>query len=170
MDLILKTAQILKDELNYEFEWKIYGNVTFNFVEHVVGIEHKDVNIIQCGVATPQELKNVILNSTVYVHPSYIDNSPNSLCEAQILGCPVVATNVGGVSSLIENERTGYLVPANDPYQLAFIIKELYTDVKKNRILGDAAKEVALKRHDKSKIVNNLISIYHQIITNNGTL
>lgn len=94
-----------------------------------------------------------------------IDNSPNSLCEAQILGCACVATNVGGVSSLIMEGVTGYLVPANDPYQMAFVLNELPSNSEKNLLIGTAAREVALKRHDKKDIVDRVFEIYNEVLT-----
>jgi len=62
------------------------------------------------GSLEVNEMVEAMKISRFMVHPSYIDNSPNSICEAQILGLPVVATNVGGVESLIENGKTGLLI------------------------------------------------------------
>lgn len=115
------------------------------------------MNVSLCGVASAEQLCDAICHATVYVHTSYIDNSPNSLCEAQILGCTPIATYVGGVPSLIKNGETGYLVPANDPYQLAFCLK-IYFKSGKNLAIGKAAKEVAVVRHNPNQIVDNLLN------------
>ena len=42
-----------------------------------------------------EQVAQELSSSRVYIHPAIIDNSPNSLCEAQIVGCPVIAANVG---------------------------------------------------------------------------
>jgi glycosyltransferase involved in cell wall biosynthesis len=99
----------------------------------------------------------------VYFHSSYIDNSPNSLCEAQILGLPVVATYVGGIPSLIAEGETGYLVPANDPYQAAYHILQLYKNPALNRKMGERAKEIAKVRHDKMRIIQQIMNVYSNI-------
>ena len=104
------------------------------------------------------------MKSTVYVHPSYIDNSPNSICEAQLQGIPVIACNVGGVSSLIEHGKSGILVPANDPTLAASHIYSLYLDQNKNLKLGQKAKEIASVRHNRGRIVDELINTYLQIL------
>lgn len=164
-DLILKTAYILKKQLKLDFDWNVYGNIDgWKYQENIVNIKHQDVNVILRGSRSALELKNTILNSTCYFHPSYIDNSSNSVCEAQILGCPVVATNVGGEESLIEHGRTGYLIPANDPYEGAYYIELLYRDVEKNLRIGKNCRNEALIRHDKETIVKELINIYDFII------
>lgn len=41
--------------------------------------------------------------------PSHIENSPNNLCEAMILGMPCIATDAGGTSTLLSNMKDGLL-------------------------------------------------------------
>lgn len=163
-ETILKTADLLKNEIALPFEWRIYGNIDPKFVEQKIRINHEDVHIKFMGVASAEDLQKELSTATVYVHLSYIDNSPNSVCEAQLLGVPVVATNVGGIPSLIKDRETGFLVPANDPYQTAFVINSLATDKKMNMEIGEQARTVALKRHDKKEIVESLISTYNNIL------
>lgn len=67
----------------------------------------------------------------MYVHPAYIDNSPNALCEAMLLGVPCIASYVGGIPSIIQNEVSGLLAPANEPYYLA---EKIYW-LSKNKML-----------------------------------
>lgn len=156
-DLVLKTAMMLKTK-GVDFVWKCFGNINPSVVEKQLGMKHKDINVSLCGVASAEQLRDEISNATVYVHTSYIDNSPNSLCEAQILGCTPIATYVGGVPSLIKNGETGYLVPANDPYQLAFLLEDLFLNPEKNLAIGKAAKEVAVVRHNPNQIVDKLLN------------
>lgn len=163
-DLILKSARLLKEEYGTPFTWKVFGNVDPTVVERMVHIRHEDVNVKLMGVASAEQLRDAMLRSTVYVHPSYIDNSPNSLCEAQICGLPSVGTYVGGVPSLINNGQNGFIVPANDPYQMAFYVHELCQDKTLNTRMGNNAKSAALKRHDKTTIVNALVQTYHEIL------
>ena len=156
-DLVLKTAMMLKTK-GVDFVWKCFGNINPSVVEKQLGMNHKDINVSLCGVASAEQLRDEISKATVYVHTSYIDNSPNSLCEAQILGCTPIATYVGGVPSLIKNGETGYLVPANDPYQLAFLLEDLFLNPEKNLAIGKAAKEVAVVRHNPNQIVDKLLN------------
>ena len=83
-----------------------------------------------------------------------------------MLGVTVISTNVGGISSLIEDGKTGFLVPANDPYQMAYLIKYLYEHNDINRYIGIAAQEVAMKRHDREIVVNRVLEIYNKILEN----
>lgn len=163
-DLALKTAKLLQENLKLDFEWKIFGNINPALAEKTTGIKTKDISVKLCGVASASALKDELQKATVYVHTSYIDNSPNSVCEAQILGLPVVVTHVGGTYSLIEEGITGFSVPANDPYQMAYLINKLVNDTTLNKEIGNNACAAALKRHDKTQIIDSLIETYKTII------
>jgi len=99
----------------------------------------------------------------MYVHPSYIDNSPNSVCEAQLLGAAVVATSVGGVPSLIDDGQTGFLVHSGRPDEIAERIVALYRNKALLRKVGRQGREVAMKRHDRAKIVSDLMDVYGKL-------
>lgn len=167
LDLVLKTAQNLKLYTNISFEWHIAGitieNKIVKFYEKELSIDSTDTSIKYVGVRSANQLIEDLQKSDVYVHPSHIDNAPNSLCEAQILGLPVIACHVGGVGSLIKDGITGILIPPNAPYKLAYLIKE---DATNNTLksLSHPARLEALKRHDKSRIINDLHKIYETVL------
>ena len=163
-DMVLKTAKILKRDLNMDFVWKCYGDIEPKWIEKFVGIKHEDVNVELCGVVDSQQLQEAESNATLYFHPSYIDNSPNSLCEAQMMSLPVVATFVGGIPSLIDNGIDGFLIPANDPYQAACHIEKLANDKELNITMGEKARDKAMKRHEKQEIVKQILAVYYSVL------
>lgn len=167
-DTILKTAQVLKDDLNINFHWHIIGlNGNSPFIrifEKQCGIYSKNYPIVFKGVLNSVALKKELSNSDIFIHPSYIDNSPNSVCEAQVSGIPVIATNVGGISSLIEQNKTGLLVPSNAPHEIAyFVIKLANNDEFRNNIIKKAM-ETAKERHNPKKICSDILEAYKCII------
>lgn len=164
-DIVLKTANILKNECGLDYEWNVYGNVESKFFEKLTGVRHNDVNVNLKGVASAEQLREAMLKSTLYFQPSYVENSPNSVAEAQMLGLPVVATNVGGTSSMVVHGETGFLFPATDPYMAAYYVMKLVKDDSLNTKLGSEGQEVARQRHDGQYIVNSLMVIYKNIIS-----
>lgn len=170
LDTILKTAQILKGHSDIPFKWQIIGISSKDplvlFFEKRLNIISKEVSIEYIGVLDAPQLCNKLLASHVYVHPSYIDNSPNSICEAQLVGIPVIGTYVGGIPSLITNEQTGFLIPANAPYELAYILRKCYLEHESFSKIGKQGYLNALQRHNKLKILNDLMDTY-RCITNN---
>lgn len=165
IDVVLKTAKLLKENTAYDFEWRVYGYSDCKFYEKQYNIFANEVNVKMMGVVTQEVLSDGLLEADFYVHPSYIDNSPNSVCEAQILGVPVICTNVGGVSSLVEDEKTGFLVPSNDPIKIADIIISKYNKSLLDEISNNAI-QTAKKRHHPENIKNDLIMIYKALVAN----
>lgn len=159
-DTILKTAKKLVSLTNIEFEWRIIGADNLEYLEWHEGIKCSEVNIKCLGTLNAQGVKQELLNSDLYVHPAYIDNSPNAVCEAMCLGVPIITTFVGGIPSLISHQETGILVAANDPFTLAFKIKELQADKEQQKRLSENAKVKAKERHDTKNILEALSSIY----------
>lgn len=164
-DLILKTANLLRRFTDLDFEWQVYGIPDMSFYESKYGIKANQVNVKAMGTASSEKLVEALSNCSCYVHPSYIDNSPNSVCEAQILGVPVFATHVGGISSIVHDGDTGLLFPANDPYTLASLLKRATSDRALVEGLGDRARQIALKRHSPQNICDSVVNIYKEIIS-----
>jgi len=167
LDLVLKTARLLRRTTSIPFRWQIVGinasDGIVRFFERELDITGKDVGVEYLGVKSEDELCNLLLQANVYVHPSYIDNSPNSVCEAQLLGMPVIGCDVGGVPSLIKNAETGYLVPANAPFELSYLLREMASDRKLCERLGHNAYVAAAQRHDRNKIKRDLLQAYAKV-------
>ncbi len=166
MDVVLKTARLLKKN-KLDFVWNVYGDVDPAFFEKTTHIKVADSGITMKGVATADELAEALRNAAIYVHPSYIDNSPNSVCEAQMMGLPVIAANVGGVPSLIEDGKTGILVEAGDAMAFARAVGTLASDAGKRREIGAEARRTALVRHDRTRIVDDLLETYMTLMNDN---
>lgn len=170
LDLILKTAKILKEHGDIDFEWHIAGidktSKLIRFFEKEYSLEKINLSILFKGVVSSEQLVSDLLTSDVFVHTSYIDNSPNSICEAQLLGLPVISCYVGGVISLIKNTETGVLIPANDPHYLAYILKAAAKN-DTHRKYSIPSRIEALKRHNREAILINLLNIYKQVQKSN---
>ena len=76
--------------------------------------------------------------SDLHIHPSHQEGLPNSVIEATLSGCPVIATDVGGTADIIRHGETGLLVPPRDPQGLAAAIQVLVADTALARRLGNA--------------------------------
>lgn len=165
-DLILKTAQLLKESSDLDFDWIIFGISPNNKLEKYFKIKYNNVNVFPQGAVDAKVLVDNLLNCDIFIHPSYIDNSPNSICEAQILGVPIISTYVGGIPSLIENNITGTLIPSNDPYYLAANIARYSENKEEFGTMATAAQAIAKNRHNKYVILEELKNIYKDLKIN----
>lgn len=166
IDMMLKTAEILKS-LNFNFEWHVAGVLPYDMkqmVERKEGRQFDNCNIIVHGFLPSDKVWKLLSEATIYVHTAYAENSPNSICEAQCLGIPVISTNVGGISSLVRNGEDGILVPANDPWYMAYQIIQLSSDVQKMQEFSVKARGRAMKRHNKQVIIEQLLESYKDLI------
>lgn len=162
-DLILKTANLLNELDETDFEWHIYGNVNPKLIEKRLHLSSKNTVIKFKGVVTAAELREAFRSAVALIHPSYVENSSNVICEAQMSGCPCIATNVGGTPSIVEHGKTGILVPSNDPFLLAENMKHIMSNSALRLRLSENAYRVASKRHDRKNIVERVVEIYRII-------
>lgn len=102
-------------------------------------------------------------SSHVFVCPSSIENSPNSVGEAMALGMPVVCADMGGVRTLLSHEQEGMLYPADAPYMLAYYIGRIFDDDDFARRLGRQARERAMRTHDRAQNVRQVMTVYREI-------
>lgn len=162
--LILQTAKVLK-EMGVNFHWYVAGRMSDkSFIEYKEGSTFRENNVELLGNVPASELSDMMSSMDIFVQPSVMDNSPNSLCEAQYIGMPIIATMVGGIPSLVHDNIDGLLVPANDPFCMAYKISTLLKDKNLQLRLSDQARIVAHQRHDKELILESVLNCYKDII------
>jgi glycosyltransferase involved in cell wall biosynthesis len=90
------------------------------------------------------------------------DGIPNVLMESMAMGLPLVVTNISGIPELVENEKTGLLVPPADPQQLAAAMLRMLTDEDlRNRVTAAGRRRVEMD-YDNRRLVQDLAGIYRQ--------
>jgi len=121
-------------------------------------------NVLFLGRIVSKQLVIELLKSHVFVTATFIDNSPNSLCEAQLVGLPCVAPYVGGIPSLVNDGLSGLFYPLGDAAVMAENIRNIFLNDDMATSLGAEARQVALKRHDRDTVINEYIATYKRII------
>lgn len=107
-----------------------------------------------------KQVRGELARAEVFCLPSLCENSPNSLAEAMLTGCPAVATGVGGVASVMNDGETGLVVPSADPAMLSHKIAYLFEHPDVAGVLATRAREFAEKRYDRRTVVNQLLTAY----------
>ncbi len=167
-ETILDCATQLKN-IDFQFRWIVAGlSQDDNIVKLSMNLRNvKDLDLLNIkliGKVTEEKLVDKMLESSMYIQVSHIENSPNSLFEAMLLGMPIIASDVGGTASLIQNNQDGVLVQDGDPFVLAGAIVELTEEKHMLKALGEKAYEVSHKRHNPKLVVDQLLKAYLAII------
>ncbi len=119
--------------------------------------------VVFLGKLDAQQMKARFLASHVYVLASSLENSPNSLGEAMLLGVPCVASAVGGVPDMAEDGVEGLTYRAGDAAAMAACIGQIFTDGALARHLSAAATKRAATTHDGDANYARLLEIYETI-------
>ena len=115
------------------------------------------------GRLSPEGMKEQNLLANVFAMPSTIENSPNSLGEAMLLGTPCVASDVGGITTMMRHGEEGYIYQSTASYMLAHYIKQVFAMEEKAEVIGKAAAKHARITHDPQKNLEDLLAIYEKI-------
>lgn len=167
-ETLLQAASIMKKHADFDFEWNVIG---YSDNEKWVSLSEKykktscaEVNVKLLGRKTAEEMVKILLASDVYCHVSHIENSPNSVCEAMLLGMPVVATNGGGTCSMLSHGNEGLLIQDGDPYVMAGAISDIVHHFDKAKTFGHNARMRAFERHNPERIGKALVKTYNTIV------
>ena len=151
---------IVRSKGNWKIKMRLngYGNL----LRKMIAKRKLEDHILFLGLLSAEEMKKELLRANVFVSCSSIDNSPNSLGEAQMLGVPCVASYVGGVPSMIPNEHCGLLYRYEDYQHLAYNINAIFSESASfdNTVM----REIAHSRHDRENNANQLVKVYKEIL------
>ena len=120
-------------------------------VEHITFLGTLDAN----------DMKRELLSANIFVCPSSIENSPNSLGEAQLLGVPCISSYVGGIPDMMRGAEES-LYRFEEVEMLSNKICEFFT--LKGTINTAPMQKVAMQRHNSSINARDLLCIYRAII------
>ncbi len=121
--------------------------------------------VVFTGLLGEVEMVRRMEASHVFVLSSMIENSPNTLGEAMMVGVPSVASFSGGVPSMARDEAEVLMYRADDPAMLAMQIKRLFDDPILCERLSAAARKRALHTHDPETNVAALVEAYGRIMS-----
>ncbi|MBS4040178.1 MAG: glycosyltransferase family 4 protein [Flavobacteriales bacterium] len=159
----------LLQEIGIDIEWRIAGikddSLIVSICKSFLGSSFPTSGYKLLGSLDEESLVQELLASHMYVMPSHIENSPNNLCEAMILGMPCIATYAGGTGSLLKDGKEGILIQDGDPWAMAGAVIELINDPDQAKNYGENARKRALLRHDKRTVADQYLNIYKNILS-----
>jgi L-malate glycosyltransferase len=124
-------------------------------------LELRDVSFV--GRVSPDSIFDSYAAADIYLNGSEIDNQPLSLLEAFACGIPIVTTDAGGIPDIVENERTGLIVPRGDYEQMAKRAIRLLSDPETSRrLINEARKEC--QKYSWAAVRNGWMNSYRELM------
>jgi glycosyltransferase involved in cell wall biosynthesis len=110
------------------------------------------------------DIATVWRRAHIAVLPSHREGLPKSLLEAAACGRPLIATDVPGCREIVINEKTGLLVPRDDPEALADAIARLARSSAQRVRLGVAARRLVDERFSADIVGKATVALYRQLL------
>lgn len=142
--------------------WGVGGE---KYLEEIKSMVHRmglQESVIFTGFSP--DPNRVLHEASVAVQASLTENLGGTI-EALLMGCPMVATRVGGMPDSVRDGETGVLVNPSDPSDLARGIMELLRDPERARALGNAGRRLMLERFTLDRTVSDLAELYDRLLT-----
>ena len=179
--ILLKALPIIKKEFpdvkvrvaggniirNGNFKMRLLQSTYGKILDKLINKYGLKDNVSFTGVINEKTMVQEYLNANAFVCSSSIENSSNSIGEAQILGVPCVCSYVGGTPSIVEDGKTGILYRFEEYEMLAHHIMEIFRNKELASAISKEARVVALERHNALKNTKETFEIYKKITHNN---
>lgn len=115
------------------------------------------------GVKSGQDKQRLMADADIFALPSYAEGLPVSILEAMACGLPVVASDVGGIPSVITHEREGFLIAAGNHDQLRSALKRLVDDTELRLQMGEAGRTRCQSHFSVDIAADKLVNLYWEI-------
>lgn len=135
------------------------------YIKSLISKNRLKKKVTMVGALTDEGMKQQFLESSVFVCPSIIENSPNSVAEAMLLGMPVVAARTGGIPDMITDNKDGILFEKGNVEELAKSVLQIWDEPVIAAVYGENAAKSARVTHDADANYRRLIEIYKTIIS-----
>ena len=167
--LIDAMPDVLADHPNTSFVIAGQGPLSGEFLSRAreLGVEN---NLVLQGVIPWTQMPQLIANADVFILPSIRDSSgnvdglPTVLLEAMSSGISVIASDIAGVSLVLDHGETGILIPPGDGKSLSRNIITLLNDSKYRIALGKAARKAVEREFQWSQIANRFSDLFNDLL------
>jgi len=120
--------------------------------------------VVYCTDIGWEEAMTILKASSLLVIPSRMESIPQVIKEAFYLKVPIVATKVGGIPELIENNVNGILVPPNDPDKLLDAINGLLEDKELSKKLAESGYDFTMKNLTWKVLLPKYVKFYEGLV------
>lgn len=121
-----------------------------------------NIRVFFQGGKSSSEVQELMIEADLLMVPSFSENYPGVISEAQILGCTVAASRVGGIPEMIEDGLTGFLFEPTEAGCADAIVRAINSPVRD--VMNERARASAKARHDEGKINSEYEYVIEQLV------
>jgi len=158
----LKLVKIQFPQINLKLIGS-YSKQYYNYLQKIIKHSNLESNIHFLGVQNNVQISKILSEASVFVLPTFIDNSPNSLAEAMAVGMPCIASDVGGIPSMITDNFDGLLFPSGNFKSLSEKILEVLNNKNIRKKLSENSKNTAINRNTTEVVLKSTLEVYQKI-------
>jgi glycosyltransferase involved in cell wall biosynthesis len=115
-------------------------------------------------MGSSNKVTEILARSDIFILSSDWEGFPISIIEAMRAGLPIIASDVGGISEAVVEERNGYLVPRNDAEKLCVAIRTLLHDKKKRQMMGECSRTLYEKQGTTGTMLSEIEKVYQSLL------
>jgi glycosyltransferase involved in cell wall biosynthesis len=142
----------------------VCGEGELEKLRSIVELHHLEKQIFIHGWISGSMKLDLFQNADVFILPSFAEGLPMSILEAMSFGKPIIATNVGGIPSLVHSQFNGWLYAPNKIQELNQVFENLFLNLGQLSVFGQNSRQMSLA-YDIHTVSKKLQSIYTHIIT-----
>ena len=143
---------------------KLSSNGYMKYLKHLIKKLEIENLVYFTGVLSAEEMAIKMASVNAVIIPSSIENAPNALAEATIIGTPCIASFVGGNMDMLEHNTEGFLYCYNESNMLAEYISRIFESDELAQRFSITTKAKYRKKHNPNTLVNTLLGIYTDVI------
>jgi len=149
--------------LNNQIELLIGGDGEVERLKQKLNDPNLNNNIQYCGWVQEDFKVQLLSNCDVYILPSYFEGLPVSILEAMAFGKPIIATNVGGVPSIVQNNHNGWLFNPGSFKELDTIFEQIFE--KRERLTNyGKSSYIQVSQYAPELIQQDLTNLYQKLV------
>jgi len=133
-------------------------------IAKLLGISNK----VKIMTFLPEEMPLVYNGADLFVMASQMESFGLVYAEALSCSIPVIGTSVGGIPEIIEDNKSGYLIPPNDPVELSKSIAKLITNEERRKQFGRYGRKAMRKNFDLNIIAKKLLGVFESLLNQNA--
>ena len=134
-------------------------------IDILKSVENKiNGKVVYCTNIPWDEAMLELKRSSILIVPSRIESIPQTIKEAYYLKIPVIATNVGGVPEIVNHNKTGILIPSEDPSALIEAVNSLLIDTLKIKTISETAFEFVTKNYSWDYLLPKYVNFYENLL------